>query len=919
MTLDSVLSSMHGDQPPQMRVANNLFLQNQPGGAPPRNEVPPRNDAPQQAAELQPAQPRSILNSWVHSGVGLLGFSESNTRNEVEGYISEGLTAAPLFMGGKRGVALSALMSGLNEAKQGETGWHLASDLSLGAAKGAGTKLAFDLIGARNDMNFAAKGMTMGATARGINVGLSRNTWFDQNDHFQPGTGFGTTAVSMFHPYSLATDVLSFGIAHGTIKGLSGVSERFATRLETSPVLQNTITAGTFGFTSGSLGEVQRQMTDPNAHFDPLQIALRGGASAATMTLAGAGGSYFSAPGQFVVRPQTESFNPMGKIQTSYNQFRSWLGRGSAAGGQPTPIDTSTTHAADTRLATATTDVTSPLVTVEPTIQRVATGIPETTTHIVEPTVQRVATDVADTTTPLADPTVHRIATEVADTSTPIADPTVHRITTDVTDTTTHIADPSVHIDTTTPVIAVEPNASNPQITERTLVRIQQPNSETNQVVTNPGELNLARFTPKNYDVWDTDAGFHFFRDDGRGIERAFTSIGDKLRFELHDDGVWRTRRVKTNDPLLEPTPAQRAILERALAMEKTALAAERTHNGTGSESDANVSGTAPVDTSIEPVRSEAGPEQPQAPRVVKGIDEVNRAIDGLPEDLADVAEQMREFLNVKPSSKKFAKRVKQMEEVLSLTPEMREQSAINDIFRRGLLGDYPELLESGLETARNKMSDALEREAIARQDNQLLEKQEQLAQAFMDEHPNQPKGDTLEEFLRNPHLEERLDPHERIDLALAARLVAENSGPGQPLEVLKGNVPLAAIASGGESVVLLMDHPIGDTGHRLLKITFTEWQPEYGKRYFDADRRLLTPDSLGETGGRAMFYTQEFLDTANIDPQQLSQFESKLANSGYTWDDRDVEHARQVGVNSKGQLVLADYGAVSIQRAAHY
>jgi hypothetical protein len=216
-------------------------------------------------------------------------------------------------------------------------------------------------------------------------------------------------------------------------------------------------------------------------------------------------------------------------------------------------------------------------------------------------------------------------------------------------------------------------------------------------------------------------------------------------------------------------------------------------------------------------------------------------------------------------------------------------------------------------------MSDALEREATARQDNQLLEKQEELAQAFMDEHPNQPKGDTLEEFLRNPHLEERLNPHERIDLPLAARLVAENSGPGQPLEVLKGNMPLAAIASGGESVVLLMEHPIGDTGHRLLKISFTEWQPEYGKRYFDADRRLLTPDSLGETGGRATFYTQEFLDTANIDPQQLSQFESKLANSGYTWDDRDVEHARQVGVNSKGQLVLADYGAVSIQRAAHY
>jgi hypothetical protein len=891
---------MQGEQAPQMRVGNNVFLQNQPGGA------PPRNDAPQQPTGQHPAEPRSILNSWVHSGVGLLGFGESSTRNEIEGYVSEGLTAAPLFMGGRRGVALSALMSGLNEAKEGETGWHLAADLTLGAAKGAGTKLAFDWIGARNDWNFAGKGMAMGATARGINVGLTRHTWFDQNDNFQPGTGLGTTAASMFHPYSLATDVLSFGIAHGTIKGLSGVSERFATRLETSPMLQNTITAGTFGFTSGSLGEVQRQMTDPNAHFDPLQIVLRGGASAATMTLAGAGGSYFSAPGQFVVRPQTEPFDPVGKIQTRYNQFRSWLGRETAAPGEPTVIETSSNHPAERRIATGTPDATSPAVTVEPTANHIATNVPETTTHLVEPTVHRVG---------------------------------------DVLDTVTHAVEPTINVDTATPLIAVEPNASNPQITERTLVRIQQPISETNQVVTNPGELNLVRFTPKNYDVWDTDAGFHFFRDDGRGIDRAFTSIGDRLRFELHEDGVWRTRRVKTSDPLLEPTPAQRAILERALAMEQTALAAERAHNGSSGEANTNMSNTPVVEPSARPVEPEtvttvskpptdqvdpaktnpptdqadpvrrSEPTERQAPQVVKGIDAVNRAINNLPEDLAG---RMRDFLDVKPGSKKFAKRLKQMEEVLSMPAELREQSGIDAMFRQGLLKDFPEALDSGLSTARNRVNDAREREAAAERNNKLLQRQEELAQAFMQEHHNQPKGHTLEEFLSNPHLEQRLNPEERIDLHLAARLVAENSGPGQSLEVLNGNKPLAAIASGGESVVLLMENPIGNTGHRVLKITFTEWQPEYGRRFFDADRRLLTPEPLGDSRGRATFYTQELLDT-NIAPQTLHEFESRLENAGYTWDDVQVKRSKQVGVNSNGNMVLADYGAVSVQPTNRY
>jgi hypothetical protein len=181
----------------------------------------------------------------------------------------------------------SSVLFGLNQAKFDDTSEHQIEDFALGALKGAGTKIAFDYFGGKKDWNFAGKGVAMGASSRGFDVALTRQTWVDQNGAAQPLSGLRDTGLSMFHPAALAMDIATFGTAHYGMK-FANVLAKGA--IEARPLLQNALTGTTFGFTSGSLQELHRQITDSNEHFDPLKILARGGASAATMTLAAGSG-----------------------------------------------------------------------------------------------------------------------------------------------------------------------------------------------------------------------------------------------------------------------------------------------------------------------------------------------------------------------------------------------------------------------------------------------------------------------------------------------------------------------------------------------------------------------------------------------------------------------------------------------------
>jgi len=734
---------MRGEAAPQMKAGAvaDLFVQNQPAGT----------------------EKRSFVNQAVHSVVGVVWSGESNTRNELENYTSQLVTAIPLFVGGGRGMVASSIMFGLNQAKVGDSTEHQIEDFGLGALKGAGTKAVFDHFGAKKDWNFAAKGVAMGASSRGIDVALTRETWFDQNGAFQPMAGARSTTFSMFHPAALATDVVTFGAAHYGMK-FGNVLSKGA--IEASPLLQNALTGTTFGFTSGALGEVQRQLTDPNASFDPLMILARGGASAATMTLAGAAGFKLTdRDSRPVVQPKTEPFTALDGFTARVSRIRSLLG-GTEVGGNGT-------------------DLTSPRTTPD------VIG----TSH---PTPAEPLYDIVglETTTSVA------AEAKARGTSQPSTTPEVTRVETPQSSTTAEVA------------------------------RVETPQPSTTPEVT----------------------------------------------------------RVET------PQPSTREA--------------------------------APVETpkaSTPEAKPEAARSSAPEARTVKGLAEVNRAIDQLPDD---VAGPMREFLNVKPGSKQFKARLKLMEDVLSLPPEIRSSndlSGIDQVFRSGLASLVPSSVKSGLEVASEHMRKIQQSERLELRREQRSQRQEDLIREQLADLPPQPECDSLEEFLQHHQIEQRTSAKQRIDLDLAAQLVREHSGPEQELAVLNGNRPIAMLGAGGETLVLLMEKPIGETGHRVLKITFTEWQPEYGDRKMadgrtlDAKCNLLTSDPIGDRAtGQAMFYTQEVLDT-NVGPADLVQFNIDLANSGYFWVDHDTAKSKQVGVDSTGRLVLLDYGAVSALKEGSY
>jgi len=298
MSLESVLASMSGTRPPLGSAGDSRSSREEP-------------------------EKRSLLNEALHEAVGVAWRGESNIRNELENYTSQFIASVPLFIGGGRGLAASSILFGLNQAKAGDSTENKLIDFGLGAMKGAGTKFAFDHLGAKKNWNFAAKGVAMGASSRGFDVALSRETWFDGRGEFTPFSGVYSTGSSMLHPLSLATDVVTFGAAHYGIKYADSVTKG---AIQASPRLQHVVTGTTFGFTAGALGELQRQLSDPHPHFDPFAIVGRGGASALAMSGAAAAGFKLTSPADLhVVQPKTEPFTAFDGLKEKLSRIKSLL------------------------------------------------------------------------------------------------------------------------------------------------------------------------------------------------------------------------------------------------------------------------------------------------------------------------------------------------------------------------------------------------------------------------------------------------------------------------------------------------------------------------------------------------------------------------------------------------------------------
>lgn len=205
----------------------------------------------------QDSENRSVLNSAVHAAVGSIWTDESSqTRNDVERYATEFVKAVPLFIGAKWAAPVAAVAFGLDEVKTGDSLGMQAAELVAGSAKGYLTKRSFDFLGAKQ-WGFAQKGIAMGGAARLIDSGLTPQNYFAD-----PANGGGVdlqhgmrnALMNAGDAKALGIDLLTFGAAHYVPGFMSG------SKMARSAMLTSSLTGATFGFTSGTLGELQREM-----------------------------------------------------------------------------------------------------------------------------------------------------------------------------------------------------------------------------------------------------------------------------------------------------------------------------------------------------------------------------------------------------------------------------------------------------------------------------------------------------------------------------------------------------------------------------------------------------------------------------------------------------------------------------------
>ncbi|MGH9552507.1 MAG: hypothetical protein ACRD3W_24210, partial [Terriglobales bacterium] len=241
------------------------------------------------AAPPHATEQRSLLQEGVHDITSLVwGDSNSALRNNVEQLGTEAIKAVPLFMiGSKSTYAATALLYGLDQVHTGTGLQRELVDFGTGAAKGALTKGAFQMIG-QSQLGIAGKGVLMGASSRILDGGLTPSTYYDANGKFDLLGGLEKTGAAAANPTALATDAVVFGVAHGLFKGLNATTSG---ALERSPFFTTVATGGTYGFVSGAGSELQRERST-GEKFNFGKIALNGLEQAGVMSVAAAPGGF---------------------------------------------------------------------------------------------------------------------------------------------------------------------------------------------------------------------------------------------------------------------------------------------------------------------------------------------------------------------------------------------------------------------------------------------------------------------------------------------------------------------------------------------------------------------------------------------------------------------------------------------------
>ncbi len=221
------------------------------------------------------------------------------TNDLVTGVSTGALKAGGLFMAiaatkGKAmfgaGAATFALY-GLDQAKTDDTLGNQASDFALGGTKGVATAASFKAL-SHGEMNPMARGVLFGTSSRLVDLGLSRETYHNQdtNSGFDFSTGVERTLTGTFASRSMIADALLFGVSS---KMAGGVSKLVGAEVASSQVFKTVSTSSMFGLSSGLYAEFTNQQQ--SGEFNLGRLATRGLLQATADGLAGVPAGKYSA------------------------------------------------------------------------------------------------------------------------------------------------------------------------------------------------------------------------------------------------------------------------------------------------------------------------------------------------------------------------------------------------------------------------------------------------------------------------------------------------------------------------------------------------------------------------------------------------------------------------------------------------
>lgn len=201
--------------------------------------------------------PPSYLHDAVKS-VAARFTSDEQTQETATTYATGFLKTAAIFMPGRAGYGLSAIVHGADQASAHESLGLQATDFALGAAKGLALRKALDVFGAQK-MDPALTGMAMGMLNRAVDVTATRQTYMDKTGAFSFSAAQKNFGDTVFNTSAIGIDVLSFGIADGALRGIRGA---FGTTGMQRPLYRNMLMGTTFGMSTGGFGELQRQQQE---------------------------------------------------------------------------------------------------------------------------------------------------------------------------------------------------------------------------------------------------------------------------------------------------------------------------------------------------------------------------------------------------------------------------------------------------------------------------------------------------------------------------------------------------------------------------------------------------------------------------------------------------------------------------------